>query len=128
MPQLRNELNEDSIDSETEYELLTELERVIRNASRILGLVPDVLKRRGDVRHTAAIEVMTAQLTAQLDKNKRFAVQMVSPPILLILETLSHLSCQIIQPRPPSVASETTKLRSFQSLTYQKFLRAIEVA
>ena len=74
MPQLRNQLNS-GLDIASDASV--ELERLSRSALKMIGMVLDVLRKREDVRHTAAIEVMTAQLTLQLDKNKRFAVQMV---------------------------------------------------
>lgn len=85
LPELRDDLVRLGATSDTAADTLVELERLSRSVSRLIGMVPDVLRNRGDVRHTAALEVMMAELTLQLDRTKPLAMPMVRIPLILML-------------------------------------------
>ncbi|KAI0066823.1 hypothetical protein BV25DRAFT_1819933 [Artomyces pyxidatus] len=84
------------------------LEELTNRVPKLIGILPDVLRDRGDPRHSVALSQMIAGLTRELDK--------VQP-----------LALSSIQLRPVHV-SEATKLSHAQSAAYAHFLKTLQAA
>ncbi|KAF9489229.1 hypothetical protein BDN71DRAFT_1401891 [Pleurotus eryngii] len=80
-----------------------DLEELTRTASKLIGLLPDVLCNRKDVRHVAALAEMVATLVCSVEKLRPLALSQVR---------LTH-------------ASIATKQKHLRSITHERFLRSI---
>ncbi|EKM57526.1 uncharacterized protein PHACADRAFT_206423 [Phanerochaete carnosa HHB-10118-sp] len=107
MPDLRDELDAAAADAVPDPECAAEIEELGRTVPRMISLLPDILRDRSDLRHGAALAEMIAGLAAGLDRLRPLALG-------------THL-------RGAKVA-EATKLHHIRAVTYERFLRTIEVA
>ncbi|KAL4262874.1 Nuclear pore complex protein NUP96 C-terminal domain-containing protein [Pleurotus pulmonarius] len=80
-----------------------DIEELSRTASKLIGLLPDVLCNRKDVRHAAALAEMVATLVSAVEKLRPLALSQVR---------LTH-------------ASIATKQKHLRSITHERFLRSI---
>ncbi|KAL0959899.1 hypothetical protein HGRIS_011566 [Hohenbuehelia grisea] len=81
----------------------SEIDELARTAARVIGLLPDVLNKRSDARHTAALAEMIASLVLEVEKVR---------PSSLTQVHLTH-------------AGEATKMRHIQYNTRDRFLQSI---
>ncbi|KAF9460038.1 nuclear protein 96-domain-containing protein [Collybia nuda] len=77
----------------------TEIDELTRSVSKLIGILPDVLRNTSDIRHRAALSEMVAGLVAQVDKVRPLALSKVQPML----------------------SDETTKLRHIHSLAFARF-------
>lgn len=69
LPEIAQELEE-----QDDLELEAELDELIRSVPRLIGILPDVLRDRSDVRHNAAVSEMVAGLVKSVDKVRPLAL------------------------------------------------------
>lgn len=62
---LKEHLDEDAVPDASEAQ---ELEDLTRSVPKLVGILPDVLRDRGDPRHNVALAGMVSDLTAALDQ------------------------------------------------------------
>jgi nuclear pore complex protein Nup98-Nup96 len=73
------ELIEEQSDGATpDASQIIEIDELVRNVSRLIGILPDVLRNSWDPRHPAALSVMVAGLVAQVDRVRPLALVSVS--------------------------------------------------
>lgn len=65
LPDLKEHLDEDAVPDAAEAQ---ELEELTRGVPKLIGILPDVLRDRGDTRHNVALADMVSDLTAALDQ------------------------------------------------------------
>lgn len=65
LPDLKQHLEEDAVPDASEAQ---ELEELTRSVPKLVGILPDVLRDRGDARHNVALAGMVSDLTAALDQ------------------------------------------------------------
>jgi len=65
LPDLKENLNEDAVPDASEAR---ELEEMTRSVPKLIGILPDVLRDRGDARHNVALAGMVSDLAAALDQ------------------------------------------------------------
>jgi nuclear pore complex protein Nup98-Nup96 len=65
LPELKEHLEEDGVPDASET---LELEDFVRSIPKLIGILPDVLRERGDPRHNVALAEMISGLTTCLDK------------------------------------------------------------
>jgi hypothetical protein len=65
LPDLKEHLDEDTVPDAAEAQ---ELEELTRGVPKLMGILPDVLRDRGDARHNVALAGMVSDLTAALDQ------------------------------------------------------------
>jgi nuclear pore complex protein Nup98-Nup96 len=65
LPDLKEHLDEDAVPDASEA---LELEELTRNVPKLIGIIPDVLRDRGDARHNVALVDMVSDLTTALDQ------------------------------------------------------------
>ena len=65
LPDLKERLDEDAVPDAAEAQ---ELEELTRSVPKLVGILPDVLRDRGDARHNVALSGMVSDLTAALDQ------------------------------------------------------------
>jgi len=65
LPDLKERLDEDAVPDASEAQ---ELEELIRNVPKLVGILPDVLRDRGDARHNVGLAGMVSDLAAALDQ------------------------------------------------------------
>ena len=65
LPDLKERSDEDAVPDAVEAQ---ELEELMRSAPKLIGILPDVLRDRGDARHNIALSGMVSDLTAALDQ------------------------------------------------------------
>ncbi|KAJ7636026.1 nuclear protein 96-domain-containing protein [Mycena polygramma] len=103
LPELEEELGQ-----EQELDIITSLEEemdeLTRNASKLIGILPDALRDRADPRHNAALAHMIRVLVKIVDKFRPFTLAEVQP---------THVD-------------EAVKLQHIQSSVYARFLKSID--
>ncbi|KAI0031350.1 nuclear protein 96-domain-containing protein [Vararia minispora EC-137] len=82
-----------------------ELDELVRNIPKLLGILPDLLCDRGNPRHCAALSEMTANLTRELDLTR---------PSLLSSNQLRAV-----------ITDESTKLQHLQASIADRFLSSL---
>lgn len=65
LPDLKENLDDEAVPDATEAQ---ELEDLTRHVPKLIGILPDVLRDRGDPRHNVALSSMVSDLTAALDR------------------------------------------------------------
>lgn len=127
LPDLKEHLDEDAVPDAAEAQ---ELEELTRGVPKLMGILPDVLRDRGDARHNVALAGMVSDLTAALDQVN---------PQLVVSKTreMHHQGSDAEQvffaSQPPSqlrtgVAVEDTRLKHIRASAMDKFLASIEVS
>ncbi|KAJ7355529.1 nuclear protein 96-domain-containing protein [Mycena albidolilacea] len=103
LPELEEELGQ-----EQELDIVSSLEEetdeLARNASKLIGILPDALRDRSDSRHNAALAYMIRTLMKMVDKYRPFTLAEVQP---------THVD-------------EAVKLQHIKSSVYAKFLKSID--
>jgi len=103
LPELEEELGQ-----EQELDIISSLEEetdeLTRNASKLIGILPDALRDRSDSRHNAALAYMIRILVKMVDKYRPFTLAEVQP---------THVD-------------EAVKLQHIQSSVYARFLKSID--
>lgn len=78
MPDLKENLDENAVPDASEAH---ELEELTRSLPKLIGVLPDVLRDRGDARHNVALAGMVSDLTVALDQvNPQVLVSRVPKP------------------------------------------------
>ncbi|KAJ7074900.1 nuclear protein 96-domain-containing protein [Mycena belliarum] len=81
-----------------------EMDELARNASKLIGILPDALRDRSNTRHNAALASMIGTLVKIVDKIR---------PVILAEVQLTHVD-------------EAAKLQHIQSSAYSRFLKSID--
>jgi len=105
LPDLKEHLDDDAVPDASEAQ---ELEELTRSVPKLIGIVPDVLRDRGDARHNVALVSMVADLTAALDQ----------------------VNSQVLPPSQlrTGITAEGTRLKHIRASAMDKFLASIEVS
>ncbi|KAJ6615151.1 nuclear protein 96-domain-containing protein [Mycena sp. CBHHK59/15] len=103
LPELQEEL-EQVQDQDAIPVLEDEMDELTRNASKLIGILPDALRDRSDVRHNAALAEMIGTLVKMVDKVRPLTLAEVQP---------THVD-------------EAAKLQHIQSSVYARFLKSID--
>jgi len=105
LPDLKEHLEEDVVPDAVEAQ---ELEELTRNTPKLVGILPDVLRDRGDARHNVALAGMISDLTAALDQ----------------------VNSQVLPPSQLRTGSavEDTRLKHIRVSAMDRFLASIEVS
>lgn len=128
LPDLKENLDENTVPDASEAH---ELEELTRSVPKLIGILPDVLRDRGDSRHNVALAGMVSDLTAALDQvNPQALVSQVTKYdqgpgtedaiFLYTLQPLSQLRA--------GIAVEGTRLKHIRASAMDKFLASIEVS
>lgn len=127
LPDLKEHLDEDAVPDASEAQ---ELEELTRSVPKLIGVIPDVLRDRGDPRHNVALVGMVSDLTAALDQvNSQVLVSKVrekrrqgpdAERYLFPTQTPSQLRT--------GIAAEGTRLKHIRASAMDKFLASIEVS
>lgn len=125
MPKLREIL--DDVDAVPDAAHAAEVEEITRTVPKMIGMLPDVLRDRADIRHKAALAEMIAGLTLRLDQLRPLAVSSVSVMRALAVG-LTLARSQLGAHLRTAKVGEATKLHHIRATAYEKFLRTIEVA
>jgi len=130
LPDLKEHLDEDAVPDASEAQ---ELEELTRSVPKLIGIIPDVLRDRGDARHNVALAGMVSDLTAALDQvNSQVLVSRVWKKHHQGTDTeRSYFISFTLQ--PPSqlrtgIAVEGTRLKHIRVSAMDKFLATIEVS
>lgn len=121
---LQEHLDEDAVPDASETQ---ELEDLTRSVPKLVGILPDVLRDRGDPRHNVALASMVSDLTAALD-------QVDSQLLVSRLREIHHQRSDTkLSSQPPSqlragIAVEGTRLKHIRASAMDKFLATIEVS
>ncbi|KAJ6591833.1 nuclear protein 96-domain-containing protein [Mycena vulgaris] len=103
LPELQEELGqEQELDAISALE--EETDELTRNASKLIGILPDALRDRSDSRHNAALADMIGALVKMVDRVRPFTLAEVQP---------THVD-------------EAIKLQHIQSSVYARFLKSID--
>ncbi|KAJ7132067.1 nuclear protein 96-domain-containing protein [Mycena epipterygia] len=103
LPELQDDLGqEQELDAISALE--EEMDELTRNASKLIGILPDALRDRSDPRHNAALSDMIGALVRMVDKVRPFTLAEVQP---------THVD-------------EAVKLQHIQSSAYARFLKSID--
>jgi nuclear pore complex protein Nup98-Nup96 len=81
-----------------------EMEELTRNAAKLIGILPDTLRDRSDVRHNAALATMVESLVKMVDRAR--------PLVLASMQ--------------PTNIDEAAKLQHIQASVYARFLKSID--
>lgn len=65
LPDLKESLDESAVPDASEAH---ELEELTRSVPKLIGILPDVLRDRGEARHNVALTGMVSDLTVALDQ------------------------------------------------------------
>lgn len=105
LPDLKENLDENVVPDASEAH---ELEELTRGVPRLIGILPDVLRDRGEPRHNVALAGMVSDLTTALDQ----------------------VNSQVLPPSQlrTGIAVEGTRLKHIRALAMDKFLTSIEVS
>ncbi|KAJ6485939.1 nuclear protein 96-domain-containing protein [Mycena sanguinolenta] len=99
---------EEELGHEQELDVVSSLEEetdeLTRNATKLIGILPDALRDRSDSRHNAALAYMIRILVKMVDKYRPFTLAEVQP---------THVD-------------EAVKLQHIQSSVYARFLKSID--
>ncbi|KAJ6581258.1 nuclear protein 96-domain-containing protein [Mycena capillaripes] len=121
LPELEEELGQ-----EQELDIISSLEEetdeLTRNASKLIGILPDALRDRSDPRHNAALAHMIRLLVKMVDKYRPFTL--VYPNEFSSLTGL--LSPTFQAEVQPTNVDEAVKLQHIQSSVYARFLKSID--
>ncbi|KAF8652360.1 hypothetical protein AX16_004390 [Volvariella volvacea WC 439] len=101
LPELHDEQAENAVFGATHA---TEIEELTRKVPKIIGLLPDILQKKGDLRHKAALSEMTRSLVSLINRVKPLALQ---TPIL------------------GTLVDERTKLAHTRSFAYARFAKSL---
>jgi len=130
LPDLKEHLDGDAVPDASEAQ---ELEELTRSVPKLIGIIPDVLRDRGDARHNVALVGMVSDLTAALDQvNSQVLVSRVLKNHHQETDTeRSYFILFTLQ--PPSqlrtgIAVEGTRLKHIRASAMDKFLATIEVS
>jgi len=126
LPDLKERLDEDAVPDASEAQ---ELEELIRNVPKLVGILPDVLRDRGDARHNVGLAGMVSDLAAALD-------QVNSQVLVSERWEKQHQGSdaeRFFFSQPPSqlrtgVAVEGTRLKHIRASAMDRFLASIEVS
>ena len=78
LPDLKENLDGNVVPDASEAH---EFEELTRSVPKLIGILPDVLRDRGDARHNVALAGMVSDLTVALDQaNSQLLVSRVSKP------------------------------------------------
>jgi nuclear pore complex protein Nup98-Nup96 len=72
MPELREYLDDAGAVPDAAY--AAEVEELTRGVPKMIGILPDILRDRSDIRHSAALAEMITGLTHKLDQLRPLAV------------------------------------------------------
>ncbi|KAJ7695132.1 nuclear protein 96-domain-containing protein [Mycena rosella] len=103
LPELQEELSQEQ-ELHAVPALEEEVDELARNASKLIGILPDALRDRSDPRHNAALADMIGALVKMVDKVRPFTLAEVQP---------THVD-------------EAIKLQHIQSSVYARFLKSID--
>ncbi|KAJ7222682.1 nuclear protein 96-domain-containing protein [Mycena rebaudengoi] len=96
---------EAELELEQEQDALEEeMEELTRNAAKLIGILPDTLRDRSDVRHNAALATMVESLVKMVDRAR--------PLVLASMQ--------------PTNIDEAAKLQHIQASVYARFLKSID--
>ncbi|THV04722.1 hypothetical protein K435DRAFT_746502 [Dendrothele bispora CBS 962.96] len=84
-------LEEESPDAIPDASNAQEMEDLIRSVPKLVGLLPDVLTSRTDIRHKVALHEMTSRLVGMVDRAKPEVVSQVQPHLMDEATKLNHL-------------------------------------
>lgn len=127
LPDLKENLDESAVPDASES---LELEELTRNVPKLIGILPDVLRDRGDARHNVALTGMVSDLTVALDAvNSQVLVSGFSEKDY----RSSDADISLFTSQPPSqlrtgIAVEGTRLKHIRALAMDKFLASVEVS
>jgi len=105
LPDLKESLDESAVPDASEAH---ELEELTRSVPKLIGILPDVLRDRGEARHNVALTGMVSDLAVALD---RVNSQMLPPSQLRT-----------------GIAVDDTRLKHIRASAMDKFLTSIEVS
>ncbi|KAJ7746928.1 nuclear protein 96-domain-containing protein [Mycena maculata] len=105
LPELLEELQQEQ-ELNALSALEEEAEELARNASKLIGILPDALRDRSDSQHNAALADMIGALMKMVDKIRPFTLAEVQP---------THVD-------------EAVRLQHIQSSVYARFLKSIDSA
>lgn len=80
LPELQEEQGDDAV---PDAHQLSEIDELAKSVPRLIGILPDVLRDSGDLRHGAALAEMVSGLVGQVDKVR---------PLVLVSNFLRRLS------------------------------------
>ena len=129
LPDLKENLDENAVPDASEAH---ELEELTRSVPKLIGILPDVLRDRGDARHNVALAGMVSELTVALDEvNSQALVSRVSEQ--KCNRGLGAEDIFLFTLQPPSqlragVAVEGTRLKHIRASAMDRFLASIEVS
>jgi nuclear pore complex protein Nup98-Nup96 len=121
LPELQEELGQEQ-EMDAIAALEEEIDDLARNASKLIGILPDALQDRSDSRHNAALADMIGALVKMVDKVRPFIL--VSLFFLFKHEDANFLSFQV--ELQPTHVDEAVKLQHIQSSVYARFLKSID--
>ncbi|KAF5369066.1 hypothetical protein D9758_002925 [Tetrapyrgos nigripes] len=84
-------LEEESPDAMPDASSAQEMEDLIRSVPKLVGLLPDVLTSRTDMRHKVALHEMTSRLVTMVDRARPEIVSQVQPHLMDEATKLNHL-------------------------------------
>ena len=127
LPDLKENLDENAVPDASEAH---ELEELTRSVPKLIGILPDVLRDRGDARHNVALAGMVSDLTVALDQvNSQALVSGVLRPKYTNAEDVFFLfTLQTSSQLRTGIAVEGTRLKHIRASAMDKFLASIEVS
>jgi nuclear pore complex protein Nup98-Nup96 len=128
LPELYEQLQEG--DAVPDASQALELDELVRSVPKLIGILPDVLRDRSDVRHNAALAEMIAGLVVVLDK-----VQPLALVCVFFFEYVcggsgvkTWLDWQAQSQIRPMLVHEAVRLGHLQSTALERFHAAVAVS